>query len=108
MSGSNVETWRVVLADGSVRRVEVRAFEYQGRHICWTANRHATGGSKGAAVVRWARNLSLDAREILAPGDPTRAELLAQLAAAREELSVSDALAVGHIDRLRAETEPTR
>ena len=31
MSGSNVETWRVVLADGSVRRVEVRAFEYQGR-----------------------------------------------------------------------------
>jgi len=70
--GTNrAETWRVVLASGEVR--EYDAFFAKG--ATWRAD------DARRAVMALAANDQLSVAEILAPGEPTRAELLAQLAA---------------------------
>lgn len=73
------ETWRVVLADGSVREVIVT--EDAG---LWTAHcegcatfSHASPTLAVRALVRGFLGASFDVREILSPGEPTRAELVA-------------------------------
>ena len=97
------ETWRVVLADGSVREVEVSRAEAIGMlsPVCpwlgWRAVRtwdgpylaatEAMGDSAREAVARLAVGNGLAVREILAPGEPTRAELIAERDEARAELA---------------------
>lgn len=72
------ETRRVVLASGEVREVDVIPQD-SGR---WAASgRHLRGagfgGSREEAIARWL-TMNGDVREILAPGELTRAELRAQ------------------------------
>ena len=81
------ETWRVVLRDGSVREVMVVSGDTQPP---WTAEAPALFGTEHgvtpwAAVVRLTLRWGTRPREILAPNDPTRAELAAQLAAVTAE-----------------------
>ena len=108
------ETWRVVLADGSVREVEVSRAEAIGMlsPVCpwlgWRAVRtwdgpylaatEAMGDSAREAVARLAVGNGLAVREILAPGEPTRAELLAQIATLTRVVDALRAAAVvaGH------------
>ncbi len=87
------ETWRVVLASGEVR--EVRVVRRSGE---WSAEGSALHGIEfgvvpWAAVVRLTLRWPDRPREILAPGEPTRAELAAQLAAVTAE---RDGLIVDH------------
>lgn len=72
------ETWRVVLADGSVREVRVE-ISPDGRVWAESADGAAEGAGADArlAVMRVARFLGVSVREILAPGEPTRAEAVA-------------------------------
>ena len=104
------ETWRVVLASGEVREVEVSRAEASGMLSPvrpwhgWRAARtwdgpvhaasEAMGDSAEEACARLAVGNGLAAREILAPGEPTRAELIAQRDETRAE-----------VERLRAESE---
>mgnify|MGYP006935496767 FL=1 len=78
------ETWRVVLRDGSVREVMVVSGDTQPP---WTAEAPALFGTEHgvtpwAAVVRLTLRWGTRHREILAPGELTRAELAARLATA--------------------------
>lgn len=80
------QTWRVVLADGSVREVVVTHLSRNGiDRECWKA--HDSDGyaffcdNLDRAISRATRGLCV--REILAPGEPTRAELVAQRDALR-------------------------
>ena len=89
------ETWRVVLADGSVREVRVEQIP-SGRWAHWwhvVFDAMPPGGGTMPATVRPAGavlgamwTVGWDVREMLAPGEPTRAELIAQRDAARAEL----------------------
>ena len=97
------ETWRVVLASGEVREVEVSRAEASGMLSPvrpwhgWRAARtwdgpvhaasEAMGDSAEEACARLAVGNGLAAREILAPGEPTRAELIAERDEARAELA---------------------
>lgn len=72
------ETWRVVLASGEVREVDVipqdgGRWAASGRHLRGAG----FGGSREEAIARWL-TMNGDVREILAPGEITRAELRAQ------------------------------
>ena len=80
------QTWRVVLATGEVREVRVE-ISPDGRVWAESADGAAEGAGADAwlAVMRVARFLGVSVREILAPGEPTRAELVAQLAAVTAE-----------------------
>lgn len=76
------ETWRVVLASGEVREVDVipqdgGRWAASGRHLRGAG----FGGSREEAIARWL-TMNGDVREILAPGELTRAEAIA---AARRE-----------------------
>lgn len=83
----SAQTWRVVLASGEVRAVTVAAghsmtggLGYFAR--CAPREVAAFDSSARLAVMRLAVDRSLEAVEILAPGEPTRAELLDALKAA--------------------------
>lgn len=81
------ETRRVVLASGEVREVDVIPQD-SGR---WAASgRHLRGagfgGSREEAIARWL-TMNGDVREILAPGELTRAELIAQIEAYAAQLA---------------------
>lgn len=86
------ETWRVVLADGSVREVVVTQHE-SGQ---WLARVPGVWGEEhgvtpASAVTRLVLSVGWALREILAPGEPTRAEAVA---AERERCArVCDAIA---------------
>ena len=79
---STTEKWRVVLATGEVREVRVE-ISPDGRVWAESADGAAEGAGADAwlAVMRVARFLGVSVREILAPGEPTHAELVAQLGA---------------------------
>ena len=97
------ETWRVVLASGEVREVEVSRAEASGMLSPvrpwhgWRAARtwdgpvhaasEAMGDSAEEACARLAVGNGLAVREILAPGEPTRAELRAQVEAYAAQLA---------------------
>ena len=72
------ETWRVVLAGGSVREVRVEIND-DGRVWAESDDGTAEGSATDArmAVQRVVRFLGITVREILAPGEPTRAEAIA-------------------------------
>ena len=77
------ETWRVVLASGEVREVVVtQRGDGQWVAVLSGGTRKRHGFSASSAV--WTA-CPAGAREILAPNDPTRAELAAQLAAVTAE-----------------------
>jgi hypothetical protein len=80
------ETWRIVLADGTV--VPVVVSEDPGLGDWWRARvegydvHHGLGETSGAAVTGCAGGMFYNAREIVPPGELTRAEAIA---AARAE-----------------------
>lgn len=81
------ETWRVVLASGEVREVDVipqdgGRWAASGRHLRGAG----FGGSREEAIARWL-TMNGDVREILAPGELTRAELRAQVEAYAAQLA---------------------
>lgn len=82
------ETWRVVLASGEVREVSLRR-----ERTVWVAeqgNCYARNGDPVWCVAEFVRAAFSDIPvEILAPGEPTRAELAAQLAAVTAERDVA-------------------
>jgi hypothetical protein len=78
MSDEQKATWRVVLDAGSVANVEIT----RKPHEQWQARFfRASGGEHGimprAAVLRLMLRVGWEPREILAPGESTRAEALA-------------------------------
>lgn len=91
------ETWRVVPASGEVREVRVEQIP-SGRWAHWwhvVFDAMPPGGGTMPATVRPAGavlgamwTVGWDVREILAPGEPTRAELIAQRDAARAEAAL--------------------
>lgn len=75
------EMWRVVLASGEVREVEVRPERDEGCPTVWSCGSDASSRSARDAVLLWIadeayRDASLLVAEILAPGVPTRAEAI--------------------------------
>ncbi len=90
------QTWRVVLADGTVRDAVI----HEDKGEFWARMRPGGIGScqptPWAAITRLATAIALDVAEVLAPGEPTRAELLAenaaQRAAVREYLDAQESL----------------
>lgn len=100
-----VETRRVVLVDGSV--LDLIVTQHGARCVVSAAGvvGFATADDVDEAVVRFAAALRPAVREILAPGEPTRAELVAQLAAVtreRDVLRAQQAPLVACVDALRA------
>lgn len=82
------ETWRVVDASGREQDVSLFRTDFG---FAWGAGGMFdgySGATPRAAIRAWAEGEGVDAREILAPGEPTRAELLAQLAAVTAERDV--------------------
>lgn len=82
------QTWRAVLTDGSVREVFVRFIEMTMSPgvMRWVVSSPSGrgagfGDTRDEAISGWVR-MNSDMRGILAPGEPTRAELAAQLATA--------------------------
>ena len=73
-----VETWRVVLATGEVRGYD--AFFAEG----------LSDDDARCAVVALAANDRLPVAEILAPGEPTRAEMAAEIARIRDDPEKDD------------------
>ena len=79
------EAWRVGLASGEAREVRV---EVRGLRLCAlvpSGPYHAWGDEPAAAVTSLAGIHGWPVREILAPGEPTRAELTAQRDAAQAD-----------------------
>lgn len=117
MTNDAVQTWRVVLDDGEVREVAVmhEGDEYfTARGPWWRGFVAAT--TARAAVVRVASHgdvhpsLGWPAAEILAPGQASRADLIAELEKARADIAtlqgeLSRAVAEGATLR-RAERAP--
>ena len=88
--------WRVVLASGEVLPAEVT----QDAAGWWSARcgRRETGNHASPQLAVWALvrghlGASFDVREILAPGEPTRAALVAENARLRDERDEARALA---------------
>lgn len=84
----SAQTWRVVLASGEVREVVVRAGHSFTDGVGYFARLSPTdtmafGAGPRGAVLRLAVARYLDVREILSPGEPTRAELTAERDEAR-------------------------
>ena len=84
------ETWRVVLATGEVREVEclyigtvalAKVYGLRAEGVAVSGQ----GDSFAEAILDLARDGRLRVVEILAPNEPTRAELAAQLAAVTAE-----------------------
>ena len=102
------ETWRVVLASGEVLSVEAWT---DADGVPWARHRTACGEdlvcshTPREAVVRAVAYAYSGIVEILAPGEMTRAELAAQLAAVTRELAAlraQQAPLVACVDALRA------
>lgn len=88
----SAQTWRIVLADGTVREVVVRAGHSFTDGVVYFARLSPTdtmvfGADPRGAVLRLAVARYLDVAEILAPGEPTRAELRAQVEAYAAQLA---------------------
>ena len=89
MREAKIETWRVALADGTTR--EVRAAQYEpGDAEAWVPDYRSH--HKGAATMRQAVAKVAVANEwpiveVLAPGDRTRADVLAENAASNRLLA---------------------
>lgn len=81
------ETWRVVLASGEVREVRVEALDDGGFEARWGDCDVESDDSEHDAVLWLASCFSWGAVEILAPGEPTRAELRAQVEAYAAQLA---------------------
>ena len=99
--GDKVQTWRVVLATGEVREV-VAEPTASGR---WTAVAEGMGRGYGdtAKAAAWrALDGHMGVREILAPGEPTRAELTAEVAHLRAENATLRASTDAAVDGVRA------
>ncbi len=83
------QTWRVVLADGTVHDAVI----HEDKGEFWARMRPGGIGScqptPWAAITRLATAIALDVAEVLAPGEPTRAEFAA---AVRAYLTAQDAL----------------
>lgn len=73
------QTWRVVLASGEMREVVTESID--DGHQCAVGNYHGWGTTPPAAIAAVVGVHGWPVAEILAPGEPTRAELVAQLAA---------------------------
>lgn len=91
------ETWRVVLADGTVREVLVRAGHSFTDGVGYFARLSPTdtmafGADPRGAVLRLAVARYLDVAEILSPGEPSRAELTADRALADRRALALDAV----------------
>lgn len=82
------ETWRVVLADGSLRDVVVATGVPVVGFV--SASYRDTSaeayGSAYHAIMRLAMHLDFHLTEVLAPGEPTRAELIAASAGVAERV----------------------
>lgn len=82
------ETWRIVLADGTVVPLVISGGPGDGgwwvAHVEGHGIDFGTGDTIGAAVVHCAAAMDYDVREILAPGESTRAEALAAAERERE------------------------
>lgn len=79
----SAQTWRIVLADGTVREVVVRAGHSFTDGVGYFARLSPTdtmafGADPRGAVLRLAVARYLDVAEILSPGEPSRAELTAE------------------------------
>lgn len=104
--GDKVQTWRVVLATGEVRQFAV------GEHdlgvpegVRWRvrgAVRASAGWSARTAVIDHIAAVGMAAVEILAPGEPTRAELAAEVAHLRAENATLRASTDAAVDGVRA------
>lgn len=104
------ETWRVVLATGEVLSVEclyigtvalAKVYGLRAEGVAVSGQ----GDNFVEAILDLARDGMLRVVEILAPGEPTRAELLAHLAAVtaeRDVLRAQQAPLVACVDALRA------
>lgn len=82
------EQWRVVLESGEVREVAVSLEEHgwSARTPCDRAvTRHRSADVAVRRLVSTYIDVTFNVREICAPGEPTRAELVAQRDAARRE-----------------------
>lgn len=103
------ETWRVVLADGTARDLTVLLPEDGHRWSACGAHLRGAGfgDSRDEAIERWLA-MNGDVREIVPPGEPTRAELTTTLAIVRGDLNDHAALADGHDARLREEIAAAR
>ena len=102
------EAWRVVLSTGEVREVEVREERDEGCPPVWSCGPEASSRSARDAVLLWvAREIELgrmEPTEILAPGGPTRADLVAE----RDALAEARDLARRERDEERARVEAAR
>lgn len=101
--------WRVVLATGEVREASVLVEFDEGCPPVWSCGPEASARSARDAVLLWvAREVELgrmEPAEILAPGEPTRAELLAQRDEAIAVASAERDAARAERDAARAEVE---
>ncbi len=79
------QTWRVVLADGTVHDAVI----HEDKGEFWARMRPGGIGScqptPWAAITRLATATALDVAEVLAPGDASRSELAAHLTAMRAD-----------------------
>jgi len=80
------ETWRVVLASGEVREVSPEHNEVQW--CTFVDGYHGWGRTQHASISAVAGMHGWPVVEILAPGEPTRAEMAAQLTAVTAERDV--------------------
>jgi len=89
-TGEEQQVWRVVLATGEVLSVDVQEFT-RGR---WIAVGRARGYGDTPRDAVW-RALDSDTAEILAPGEPTREELIAKCDAARADHAAAESCLAG-------------
>ena len=80
------ETWRVVLASGEVREVSPEHNEVQW--CTFVDGYHGWGRTQHASISAVVGMHGWPVAEILAPGEPTRAEMAAQLTAVTAERDV--------------------
>lgn len=77
----SAETWRLVLADGAVRAVEVTLVD--GVWQAWADGPGVAGGSRKSArraAIQLAQNAQWPLAEVRGPGEATCAEMLARVA----------------------------
>ena len=88
------QTWRVVLAprtlDGAAEERQLTVVWVERFGGSWTCGGHGYHRSPRRAAMMAAFTLDYDVAEILAPGEPTRAELVAELATATAQRNAAE------------------